>query len=284
MGIYDREYSQPEGGFSLGGERMMVTNIILLTVGVYIAQLIVDSPLTNFLALDSNLFSTETLQRPWRILTLVTYGFVHARSDLLHILFNMFVLWFFGRDVELHYGRRKFLAIYLTTIVFAGLVWAISEQFAGQQFSQVVGASGGVVGIMLLFVLHWPHRIIYIWGIIPAPVWIIALIYLIGDVMGAVNRSGNVAYTAHLAGAAYAWVFYKTGWSFDSLTPSRLPSWKSLRKPKLKLHDPEDFEDTMSQEVDEILKKIQEQGQDSLTAKERRTLERASRRYQQKHR
>jgi hypothetical protein len=50
------------------------------------------------------------------------------------------------------------------------------------------------------------------------------------------------------------------------------------------VHDPDQYEETMSQKVDEILKKINEKGQDSLTARERRTLEEASRRYQQKHR
>ena len=62
-------------------------------------------------------------------------------------------------------------------------------------------------------------------------------------------------------------------------------SLKSLKpKPRLRVHDPDEYEEEVGQQVDEILRKIQEQGQDSLTAKERRILEQASRRYQQKHR
>ena len=291
MGIYDRDYSRSERGFSLGGDRSMVANLILITIGAYIAQLIVDERgpgtqrLTSFLALHSDLFSFELLTHPWRIFSLVTYGFAHARENILHVLFNMFFFWFFGRDIENHYGRRQFLSIYLTTIVVAGLVWMLITNLAGKAPTPLIGASGGVAGVMILFVMHFPRRVVYIWGILPVPVWALGAFWLIGDVVGAFSRTDNVAYAAHLAGAAYGFVYFRTGWSFLSLQPGggRF-SIPKFRKTKLKVHEPEEYEDAMSAEVDQILAKIQEQGQDSLTAKERRTLERASRRYQQKHR
>jgi hypothetical protein len=91
-----------------------------------------------------------------------------------------------------------------------------------------------------------------------------------------------------LAGAAYGAFYFRTGLSLGRLAPEggSLPRLKMprFRKPQLKVHDPEEYEDQLSEEVDRILAKIQAQGQDSLTAKERRALERASRRYQQKHR
>jgi hypothetical protein len=54
------------------------------------------------------------------------------------------------------------------------------------------------------------------------------------------------------------------------------------RRPALRVHEPDDAEDDLSARVDAILKKIQDEGQDSLTWNERRILEKASRRYQEK--
>ena len=54
------------------------------------------------------------------------------------------------------------------------------------------------------------------------------------------------------------------------------------RRPKLRIHDPGRKEEALSKEVDRILEKIHQEGEDSLTRKERRTLESASREYQKK--
>ena len=51
----------------------------------------------------------------------------------------------------------------------------------------------------------------------------------------------------------------------------------------MRVHDPETADDT-EKAVDEILKKIQDHGRDSLTRKERRILEEASREYQKRRR
>lgn len=294
MGIYDRDYARDDRpGVFLGGERTMVTNLLLVTVGIYILQILVDpsnpratQPIAQFLALRQEILSSKLLTHPWWIFELVTYGFAHSRNDIMHILGNMFLFWFFGRDIEAKYGKKEFLSIYLTTIVLAGLAWLLVEYATGSkgQGPPLIGASGGVMGVMLLYVLHFPKRTLLIWGIIPVPAWALAAVWLLMDIQGAIGRSGNVAYSAHLAGAAYGFAYYRTGWTLAMLLPGTF-SLKSLkRRPKLRVHDPDEHEEAISQQVDEILRKIQEQGQDSLTAKERRTLERASRRYQQKHR
>ena len=116
MGIYDREYYQERPpGIHFGGNRMMVTNLVILNVIIYIIQLFfrsdnpTDFSLTRTLSLHSNLLS-----EPWNIWQLVTYGFVHSDKHFFHILGNMFCLWFFGRDVEAIYGKKTFLWFYLT--------------------------------------------------------------------------------------------------------------------------------------------------------------------------
>ena len=94
-----------------------------------------------------------------------------------------------------------------------------------------------------------------------------------------------MAFSVHLAGAAFAFVYYQRGWNLTRLTPGRIP-WPSFRrKPRLRIHEPEQEPGSdLSAEVDRILEKIYREGEASLTGKERKTLETASREYQRKKR
>ena len=125
---------------------------------------------------------SDLLHKPWQFYQLLTYGFVHDPHDLRHILFNMFFLWMFGTDVETIYGRAEFLRIYLVSIVVAGLAWVIFTVAATQAGAddrghaeprdrRWSGASGGIMALMAIFVLHFPRRMFYIWGILPLPAW-----------------------------------------------------------------------------------------------------------------
>src|SRR5947207_1727666 len=120
MGIYDREYYRDETeGARQGGSWSAVGTIIVLNVAVYLA-IILFSPRTpdlqsdvisQRLALPANLFDPSqamTLVTEGRILTLVSYGFVHDQRDFFHVLFNMLFLWMFGSDIEGIYGKRLF--------------------------------------------------------------------------------------------------------------------------------------------------------------------------------
>ncbi len=70
---------------------------------------------------------------------LVTYMFLHDTSSFSHLLFNMFGLWMFGKDIELFWGRNKFLIFYFVTGIGAGiiqeLVWHIDLSRAAEAFN-----------------------------------------------------------------------------------------------------------------------------------------------------
>ena len=279
MGLYDREYYREEPrGIVLGGDMSINTTLILINVVVFIADMFSEGRLSGALALEWDLF-----QNPLNFWQLLTYGFAHDPSNMWHILSNMFFLWLFGRDMEALYGKRLYLQLYLSLVVLSGFVWLVLNLLSGTA-AMLIGASGAVTGIMVLFVLHYPTRTLLFWGVFPIPVWILATLQLLQDIVGAVTRSGQVAYTAHLTGAAFAYLFYKTGWQLGSLWPKRFSMGKLRRKPRLRVHNAEDDEDDLGRRVDRILEKINREGQDSLTRDERRTLEKASRRYQQKRR
>ena len=291
MGIYDRDYYQEEerrrwggGRGSFGSGRSMVVSLILLNVAIYIADVLSGQKISDAAALSSDVF-----RRPWLCWQLLTYGFLHDQNHITHILFNMLFLWVFGRDLEANYGKAEFLRIYLVSIVIAGLAWVVFTTAtatvavdAGARAARLEGASGGIMCVMILYVLHFPRRLLYIWGVIPVPAWAIGTLYVVFDLFG-VGSDDMVAHVAHLAGAAFGFLYYRAGWNLGRLVPQRF-SLRSFRikKPRLRIHDPKNRQVDLNQQVDRILEKISREGEASLTKNERRTLEEASRRYQRR--
>src|SRR5262249_2124387 len=102
MGIYDREYIRNERPSWFTG-LSVVGNLILLNVVVFVAEWLLGWQSLEVLALTGDL-----LHEPWKFWELLTYGFLHNPNDLMHIVFNMLGLWFFGRDLEDFYGPKEF--------------------------------------------------------------------------------------------------------------------------------------------------------------------------------
>jgi hypothetical protein len=97
--------------------------------------------------------------------------------------------------------------------------------------------------------------------------------------------ANGVANVAHLGGAAFGFVYFRSHINLGRLMPRKLSdiSGSLFRlRPKLRIHDPADEVVDLNRQVDEILEKISREGEASLTKKERRTLEDASRRYQRR--
>ncbi|MEX0713784.1 MAG: rhomboid family intramembrane serine protease [Pirellulales bacterium] len=284
MGLYDRDYVRQEPqGFFLGGDRTMVANLLIINIAVFLADMLFDRELSDRMALDADM-----LRHPSKAWQLITAGFAH--SNVFHLGFNMLVLWFFGRDVEAIYGRREFLSIYTTFLVISGLVWAVTTDMVTPRdvaAPPAIGASGAISGVVVLFVIHYPRRLLYIWGVFPVPAWVLCTLYIAQDLLG-YSRStqgddtDRVAYAAHLGGALAAFWYYGTGWSLGRLVPRRLSLPRFKRRPKLRVHEPPRREPDLGLRVDRILEKISREGEASLTADERRTLEEASRRYQRR--
>ena len=304
MGIYDREYYRDEpGGFHFRKPGTIIGWIILINVIVYLADgfmaaekvhtfegvavSVPSHPVNDALALHAS-----DLARPWLWWRLLTYGFAHDSYPAIgHILFNMLGLFFLGPPIEQRYGKREFLRLYLALIVFSGLVWASVALLRGVPPQVgVVGASGAIVGVVLLFALNYPRQTVYLYMLFPVPAWVIGVVIVLADLYGALNpaRGMHIAVEAHLAGAALAILYWRLGWNFTRLTDKLAPGKLFKRRPRLKVHRPDDSADAQAaaigDEVDRILEKIHREGEASLTRKERRTLQDASRRFQEKHR
>lgn len=280
MGIYDRDYTRSERpSFALGTPRSAVGVLVLVNVAVYVANALTsDNALISLLGVRP-----ESLTQPWLWWQFLTYGFAHDPSPA-HVLFNMLTLWFLGHDVEEVYGRREFTWLYLTLVVFAAVVWAVVTRLQGAVTGPLIGASGAVVGVVILYALHFPRRIILLFFVLPVPAWALGVMAVMYDLWGAAGGGGpRVAYVAHLAGAALAFIYYRLGWRLSGWSQGiSFPSFG--RRPNLRIHDPDADESNLSAQVDQILEKIHRQGEASLSRKERRVLETASREYQRRRR
>ncbi len=291
MGIYDRDYyadETPRGLTPSWDQRSAVSIIIIACVGVFLANMIFSS--RNWQLMDQLQLNSDEWQRPWMLWRLLTYGFAHDASQIGHIFWNMFGLWLLGRTVEERYGRSEFWRIYLISIVFCGAVWLARNYFSGAN-AALVGASGAVCCIQMLFVFNFPKVILLVWGIIPVPAWVLGILLVAGNLF--VQPSADVgpdaapqiAYDVHLAGIGLAAAYYFLHWNFSALS-SPTQFLRTLRKkwsaPRLRVHAPESVNLRDEEEADRILSKIHEQGQDSLTSRERKFMEKYSRRVRQK--
>ena len=148
------------------------------------------------------LASTFPSFMPWQLLT---YGFLHG--SLMHIAFNMFMLWMFGRELELVYGPRRFIAYYLTCVVGAGVVQLIVAATQGGIYP-TVGASGGVLGLLLLFGMTFPNRMIMLlFPPIPMKAKYMVIVFgLLELYLGVSGRSPGIANFAHLGGMLFGFI------------------------------------------------------------------------------
>jgi len=275
MGIYDRDYirdDRPSSGFASWS---MVTKLIVINVAVWVLDVYFNRALSDNFALKGNV-----LTHPWELLT---YGFLHDPKSPGHIFFNMLVLWMFGRDVERVYGPKEFLRIYLSFVISVGLAWALIGWVAPNKAGPMFGASGAIMGIVALFIMHFPHQQVLYMFVIPMPVWVLGIIFILSDVFGYLNpKDDHIAHAAHLAGVFFGALYAQTGWCLASLIPQKWSLPKFRRRTKLRVHREQDDgpdEPVTQQRVDELLAKISREGESSLTDKERRELEEASRRY-----
>lgn len=141
-------------------------------------------------------FADDVAFGPWQ---LVSYGFLHG--SLLHLAFNMFALYMFGRPLEGVLGPRRYLTYYLVCVIAAACVQLLVAQLSGDIYP-TVGASGGVFGLLLAFAIYFPHaRIMLLIPPIPMPARAFAALYaLIELVLGVTGSQEGVAHFAHLGG------------------------------------------------------------------------------------
>jgi membrane associated rhomboid family serine protease len=188
----------------------------------------------------------------------------------------------FGKGIERLYGRWNFLAFYLAAGVAAGLLFVVTS-LLNRDPRPAVGASGAVMGVVVLYAFHFPRQRVYVWGIVPVLIWQLAIFFVGIDLLYFLGGSqGNIANAAHLGGAAFGAIYRFV----DLRTDRFLALWKRLaarpagtpppppRAPGASPVDP-----AGRARVDALLDKISKDGLSSLTDEERAFLRDASNQY-----
>ncbi|MDP6449555.1 MAG: rhomboid family intramembrane serine protease [Lentisphaeria bacterium] len=309
MPIHNRDWYQESSsyGSSYGGRAANATptctRILIVTIAVYVAQIVISdgrvSYVTQWLAVTPDTIPHGQI---WRLLT---YAFCHSPSELLHIVLNMLFLWIFGRRIEQKYGSREFLLFYLVAALCASVLYCLLHSAFGQM-SPMLGASGSVMAVVILFAMLYPRERLYLLGLIPIEARWFALVIVIYDLhpvlmmLGNKPVNDNVAHAAHVGGLAFGFCYWLYKWRLEYWW-QWLTGWFRMKRHGRKVqprrrvaNDPEaptskptlagvaqkKLTGAFDEEIDRILEKVATKGVESLNERERALLESASERYE----
>ena len=226
------------------------------------------------------------LARPW---TFVTYMFLHG--SVLHLAFNMLMLFVFGPSVEDRMGGRPFFFYYLLCGVGGAAFSFLLTQVVPVHL--VIGASGAILGVALAFAWYWPDHPVFVFPF-PEPIaakWLVTFLAALDLVLAALRANDGVAHLAHLGGVAAGLLYLKgQDWratrggrnlahsSESSVLVTPIPRvGRSGNAPPRKKPRPE-ADTRANAEIDRVLDKISATGVESLTPAERKFLAEISRR------
>ena len=235
-------------------------------------------------------------EQAWRF---VTYMFVHI--DFWHFVFNMLMLWMFGSDIADMMGSKHFTGMYFFCGIFAA-VFSLAMYWLGMTNAPIIGASGALMGIFVAYYKFFPDRMLLMFFFFPMRIKYAMWFMVAVDVLMA-HSSDGVAHFAHLGGVVggflYMWIYeHGFGRTLDGIADKVGDGIRRARRPKFRMHEggrndgvgteyrngPARSDEPIEGEVfyvdeqkrmDEILKKVNSEGINSLTESERQFLLRA---------
>jgi membrane associated rhomboid family serine protease len=190
--------------------------LVIANAGIYLLKVLLEAVSINAYALFLSLtvLIPQAVVHGW-IWQLVTYSFLHA--GIWHILMNMLWLWWFGAQLEMDWGTKKFLEFYFFCVLGAALT-TVAVSYSGfggiTPLTPTLGASGGVLGILMAFGLLYGQQEIWLFPIpfsIRAKYFVAAVAFVtIAGALSAAPRHGeSVAYMAHLGGLLFGFLYVK---------------------------------------------------------------------------
>jgi len=210
FGRYGSRSPMPEGVLHL-----LIINFLVYLLAIRFGDFMNKQLAGYFIA------NTESF-RPWQV---ITHMFMHARgqgggliAQNAHILFNMFMLWMFGRVLANIWDTKRFLFFYFTcglgAFVAHELYIAVDHYFLGNErafFSSFVGASGAIYGMLVAYAYLFPNSKIYLYFLIPIKAKYLISIVILADLFYGLRNaaSDNVARFAHLGGALAGFILIR---------------------------------------------------------------------------
>ncbi len=287
--IYDRPYMRNDYNSPTGPKKLSVLAwIIILTVGAFIIQNIFEVWFKSPVIYNLFALSATSLSRGF-IWTPLSFGFLH--SGLFHILANLLGVFFLGRAILPLLGERRFVGLYLGSIVASGIIWLFINIITPGNFP-LVGASGGVAALLIVFASFFPERQITLLLFFIIPVTLkpkyLAIgffaISILGLLFTEIPGTSNIAHSAHLGGMLCGWIYFRylhqrTSSYSSAGNTIEIPKWFRRKKTsssgpsfKVNISRPKTVDQAT---VDSILDKINKKGFGSLTNEEKKTLDAA---------
>ncbi len=290
---FKNAFSKPNNGLI----QLIVINVVVFLVLIVLKVILTVSGSPDIYSYIYHLLFLpapvqEFIRQPW---SLFTYFFVHDDRDLLHILFNMLFLYWFGKLIEEYLGNRRLINLYILGALFGGIVYLIMYNLIPyyqdrQPIFGMVGASAAVYAVVVGAATLMPNYTFFLLLLGPVRIKYIAAFYVVSSFIGTIkeNSGGNIA---HLGGALLGFIFIiqlKKGHDLGKPLTAFAEWLKDLTKPKPKIKvthrtavrngaSPGSLYSAPNQdEIDAILDKISRSGYESLTKEEKQKLFRAS--------
>lgn len=176
----------------------MSTTLILIAITCAVSF----AAMNNARMIDALILWPPAISRKKEYFRLVSYGLIHG--DLMHLLFNMITLYFFGEVIEVFYnavlGPFGFATFYVGGLVASILPTYLKHRDDSKYYS--LGASGAVSGVLFAYILFAPWTTILIL-FVPMPAIIYAVLYVAYSIYSERMGGDRINHSAHLWGAAY---------------------------------------------------------------------------------
>ena len=180
--------------------------LIIINTAIFVVQYLGGRALGSHIAALFSLYWAGAIRSlfVWQIFT---YMFLHG--GLMHLLFNMLTLWFFGTQLERDWGTRRFLKYYFYCGIAAGVCVLIADVLTGDYFTPTVGASGAIFGILVAFGVLYPNQTVLMNFLFPIKAKYLVMIYAAIELLMSLGPNNGVATIAHLGGMLFGYIYLK---------------------------------------------------------------------------
>ncbi len=260
-------------------EKLIAINIVVF-IAIGLLGNVVFPALEGWFVLPGDFM--EFLSQPWSI---ITYAFLH--SGILHLLWNMYVLYVTGRILLNLFDGRRFLNVYFLGVILGGMFYMLTDSLFSTGGGVLLGASAGVMAVLIFVCTYIPNqevRVIFF----NVKLWQVGIFVVLIDLLQVSSGGDNIGgRIAHLGGALLGYVYARQlsqgrdiGAGFSNFLDSLANTFKGkekkaplktvYKKQKSATKSKADYnKDSHQRKIDSILDKISKSGYESLSKAEK---------------
>ncbi len=260
-------------------EKLIAINIVVF-VAIGLLGNVVFPALEGWFVLPGDFM--EFLSQPWSI---ITYAFLH--SGILHLLWNMYVLYVTGRILLNLFDGRRFLNVYFLGVILGGMFYMLTDSLFSTGGGVLLGASAGVMAVLIFVCTYIPNQEVRI-VFFNVKLWHVGIFVVLIDLLQVSSGGDNIGgRIAHLGGALLGYVYARqlsqgrdigAGFSnfLDSMANTfnakekKAPLKTVYKKQKSTTKTKAEYnKDAHQRKIDSILDKISKSGYESLSKAEK---------------